>query len=350
MPRVREARQRRATDVAQPAMTVIGHDRRPPAGGRRARLEHRPVHIPVGRVRERAALVRLGLEAVVEHPHVVPELVREGQAAADAVGDAPGRADAGDAAQAAVVVDDQVNEVGPGPVAHGVHLVQVAVRRVPETPQILIAERLDIRHLGPGHQGQALAHPAGRVGVVGLRDHEVDHRLDGGGAARRFARARGVEHRHVDGHVGIRVAQTAQETDGRQPLPPGGGRTGPGHVEAEVIERQLRQTGRKRPRELPVVGQVQELQARQVLELGRNRARQVVAAQVQVLEPRQVPEFGRDRARQLVPLEFHVFEPRQVPQLGRDRAGEVVVVDLQRAEVGQVPQPGRERSAQLILS
>ena len=61
----------------------------------------------------------------MEHSHVVPELVREGVAAADVVGER--LADVGDAAQAAVVADDQVYEVGPGPVAYGVHLVQVAV-------------------------------------------------------------------------------------------------------------------------------------------------------------------------------------------------------------------------------
>ena len=127
MPRVREAQQRRATDVDQPTMTVVGHDRRPPAGRRRARLEHPLVHVPVGRARKRAALVRLGMETVVEHSHVVPELVREGVAAADVVGDAERLADVGDAAQAAVVADDQVYEVRPDPVAYGVHLVQVAV-------------------------------------------------------------------------------------------------------------------------------------------------------------------------------------------------------------------------------
>ena len=70
--------------------------------------------------------------------------------------------------------------------------------------------------------------PADCVGLVGLRDLQVDHRLDRGGAARRLARGRRIEDGDVDGDVRAGLARLRVELDRRLAVPPAGRRAGLG--------------------------------------------------------------------------------------------------------------------------
>ena len=102
-------------------------------------------------------------------PQVVAELVRESDAAAAEQTDAEG-ADLRYPAGVVAAADDQVHEVGAGPVAQGMELVQVAVGRILEPGEVHEGAGLAVRHLGPGHENQPLADAARRVGLVRLRD------------------------------------------------------------------------------------------------------------------------------------------------------------------------------------
>ena len=82
--------------------------------------------------------------------------MRDDNAATGEHGDAERAGEEGYSANAVVgVVDDQVHEVGPGPVAQGVRLVQVAVVRILETVDIDVAGRF-------GGTGKMKRDPAAR--------------------------------------------------------------------------------------------------------------------------------------------------------------------------------------------
>ena len=285
-------------------------------------------------------------------PHVVAELMREGDAAAVAQGDAEGpRQDgyAADVVETAVgFADNQVHRIGPGPVTQRVRFVQVAVRRIDETVEIEAAVRLGVRHLRPAHQGQALAHAARRVGPVGLRDHQVDLGLDRGGAARRLEGGRRIDDGHVDGRVRRRVAQRPVELDGRQPLPPGRGRARLRHEEVQLLETRLFQTGREWSRQAPGVGQVQRLEFRQVAQLGRERARQGGSGKIKCLEIHQIAQLGRNRPRQPGPGKLEHLEVRQASQLGRHGARQLVRPEEQELKIHQASQLGRNGPVKLF--
>ena len=251
--RVREARKPRAGDVGQAAVHGVGHDGRPPTRLRRDAIEYCSVHVAVRRVRGQPPLVDVHPESVVSQPHVVPELVREGEAAALHLGEAEDAGNSGDNAADVGGADDQVHEVGAGLVAQGVRLVEIAVRRVCETADVARAGGLGIPHLRPAHQRQTLLHAARRVGLVGLGDPEVDLGLDAGRAARRLARGRRIEDGDVYRDVRPRPARGPPELDGGQPFPPSGRRAGPGNEDVQLLESRLFQAGRKRSRQAPVV-------------------------------------------------------------------------------------------------
>ena len=149
------------------------------------------VHVAVRWMRRQVAFVMVRLVTVVAEPHVVAKFMREDNAATVEQGDAERAGEVCFSANVVVgEVDDQMHEVGAGPVAQGVRLVQVAVVRIIETADIDVAGRFGVPHLGPADQRQAVVHPARRVGLVGLGDQQVDLRLDRGGAAARRPRAR----------------------------------------------------------------------------------------------------------------------------------------------------------------
>ena len=133
-----------------------------------------------------------------------------------------------------------MHEVRPDPVAQIVHLVHVAVRRIRETVSVdATGARLGVTHLGPRHQGQALGHRARRVGLVGLGEHEVDRRLDRGGAARRLARARRIDDGHVDRHLRPCPARGSDEVNRFQPVQPEDGCAGLGCEDVQLFETRL---------------------------------------------------------------------------------------------------------------
>ena len=302
-------------------------------------------------MRPRALFVVVYLMAVVPEPHVVPGLMREDFAAAGMDREAEGSRPQGRAAEAVplVCVDDQVHEVSPDPVAQGVHPVHMAIPRIRETRDILTGEAsLDVRHLLTGHQSQAVAHPADRIGLVGLGDHQVDQRLDSGGAAGRPARGGCVDDRDVDGHVPGRFAQPSIELEGRQPVPPRGRDARLRHEDVQVPELQLPQGGREPPRQTPVVAHVQFPEVAQVSQLGRDRTAQRVVFEGQPREVREVTQLGRDWAAQRVPPERQPGEVREVTQLGRDRAAQHVVFKGERREVGEVSQLDGDWPAQRV--
>ena len=207
---------------------------------------------------------------------------------------------------------------------------------------------LGIRHLGPLDQCQTVAHAARLVGLVRLGDHQIDHRRDLEGAARRLARGRRMEDGHVDRDVGCGLAQRPVERDRRQPVAPRGRRARPGDEDVQRLEARPPKTGRQRPRQAPGVGQVQPLEVREAAQGGRDRAGQVVAPEGQPPEAGQIPQPRRDRAGQRVPAEIQPFEVRQAAQGGRDRAAQVVPPQRQPAQAGQAPQPRRKRAGQRV--
>ena len=153
------------------ALGGVGHYREPAPGLRGARDERLRVHVAVRRIR-RPWFLAVPRVPVVLEPHVVSELMREDNAAATVErGDAVRAGDNGYSASAVggAPVDDQVHEVGPGPVAQGERLIQGAVAPPFETAEIDTAGLLRVRHLGPAYQRQALVHPARRVGLVWSR-------------------------------------------------------------------------------------------------------------------------------------------------------------------------------------
>ena len=101
-----------------------------------------------------------------------------------------------------LILEDQMREVGPGQIAHRVHLVHVAVRRIREAVYIAEVPRLGVLHLRSRHQRQAVVHATRLVGLVGLGDHQIDHRLDLGGPAGLLASGRRVDDGYVDGDLG----------------------------------------------------------------------------------------------------------------------------------------------------
>ena len=233
LPRIREMRQARASEVGQFALIIGGHDRKPAAGLRGARLEHLLVHVAVRRVRRHAGTLP---EPVMIEAHVVAKLVREGNAVTVAEGDANSARALGYTANVVGPTDDQVHEVGTGLVAQGVRLVQVTVRRIRETHDVGLAERLRIRHLGPSHQRHAVDYTARPVGLVGLGDHQVDLRLYRRSTARLRARDGRIDDGDIDRHVRSRSAQRPVEFDCRQPLLPSGRRTRLGHEDVHLLE------------------------------------------------------------------------------------------------------------------
>ena len=101
---------------------------------------------------------------IVPEPHVVPQLVREDTATGALGAEAKSVVYVG-AADDVVIVDNQVHEIGADPVAQGVHLVEVTVRRVPEPAQVDCGVAcLDIGHLPPLHQRYAVVDPARPIG------------------------------------------------------------------------------------------------------------------------------------------------------------------------------------------
>ena len=134
--------------------------------------------------------------AIVPKPHVVPQLVRERTATTVLAGEAEGPPEMGNTRKRMVLIlEDQMHEVGPGPVAGRVHLVHVTVRRIRETAYIAEIPRLGVLHLRSRHQRQTVVHAARLVHLVGLGDHQIDHRLDLGGPASLLASCRRVERR-----------------------------------------------------------------------------------------------------------------------------------------------------------
>ena len=148
--------------------------------------------------RQRLSTSLQQLVPVVVEPQVVSQLVGEGAAAAAVAGDAESAAELGDAAYVQLG-DDQVHEVRPDPVADGMHAVQMAVRRIPETVDVLVVlVGLGVVHLFSGHQRDARAHPALFEGPVGLGDVKVDHRIDPVQSPRGVPSRGRMEDGHVD--------------------------------------------------------------------------------------------------------------------------------------------------------
>ena len=109
----------------------------------------------------------------------------------------PGPDNGRDAAQATQGAGDQRHEVGLVVVAERVDVVQEAVPAAGQAtdvdgPAFLVDDLLLVRQPDP------LNHVAVRVGLVGLRDGEVDQRLDLGRAARVPLRGGRIDDQHVD--------------------------------------------------------------------------------------------------------------------------------------------------------
>ena len=220
--RVREAEESRTTrnDPRVSALVVVGHDRAPAAGKRRAALERPLVHVAetVGIRRESRSPSVLHDVAIMVEPHVVAQLVRERAPSAAIIGDSetkvlevalhPDHAPR-DAAHvvvpAAVPVDDQMHEVGAVPIADRVDLVHHAVTLGESIEIVRACCSLGVIDGFPRHKSHPLNHPAVRIGLVGLGDHEVDQRLDGSGPALGLSGGRRVEHCHVD-HGAVIIA------------------------------------------------------------------------------------------------------------------------------------------------
>ena len=191
------------------------------------------VHVAMAGIRAHSLVQKL--VPVVPEPQVVSQFVREDATAAVVDAEAEGAAEKGYAPHVRLA-DQQVREVRAGAVAHDVDAVHLAVRRVREARQVVAAlARLDVVHLVSGHQRDAKAHPARVVGLVSLGDHEIDHRFDRVGSARRFPRGRRVEDGRVD-RARIRPAHGAAEVNRVQPRHPGGGRARPAAEDVEPVE------------------------------------------------------------------------------------------------------------------
>jgi hypothetical protein len=84
-------------------------------------------------------------------------------------------------------------------------------------------------------------------------------------------------------------------------------------------------------------------QARQVPQLRRDRAGELVVVQAQHGELGEVPQLRRDRAGERVRIEVQLLQVRELPKLRRNRARDTTAVDgqhlkrLEGDEAGQVP-------------
>ena len=192
---------------------MVGHDGDPALRIGRAGLESSGIHITVS-VSKRPvdAWVSGAAEGIPVMPqtHVVAELVGEGQVVAVRTGK-PDRAGRPCLAARGVAVathkGQEMHEVGPDLVPDRMHFVQVAVRRVRQTPEVNVLVDFGIFDLSRGDQRDTLFHATVRVGLIRRGDHEVDHRLDLGDTAGVSACRRRIENRHVDqGHRGLRLS------------------------------------------------------------------------------------------------------------------------------------------------